>query len=133
MAILIDADVILKAERGLFNLEAWLSAHPTEEFKLAAISVAELWHGAESATGARLAMRQQFLQQIIASFDVVPYTCRTAMEHARLWAELGKTGEMIGTNDLILAATAIQTGSAVATFTRHRLVLVKGLTLIEPA
>jgi predicted nucleic acid-binding protein len=132
MAILIDADVILKAERGLFDLEAWLASRPTEEFKLAAITVAELGHGAESATGARMAVRQQFLQRIIASFDVVPYTCQTAMEHARLWAELGSAGEMIGTNNLILAATAIQTGNAVATFSKHRLVLVKGLNIIEP-
>jgi predicted nucleic acid-binding protein len=132
MAILIDADAILQAERGLFDLRAWLSAHPDEVFKVAAITVAELWHGAESATGARMAARQAFLQQISAIFDVVPYTSQTALVHARLWAEIDSSGQTIGSNDLILAATAIQTGNAVATFNKHRFVVIKGLNVIEP-
>jgi predicted nucleic acid-binding protein len=133
MVILIDADVLLQAERDLFDLESWLASRPLDEFKLAAITLAELGHGAESASGARLAMRQLFLQQIAVSFDIVPYSRQTALEHARLWAGLRSTGGMISSNDLILAATAIQSGSAVATFNKRRFALVKGLDLIEPA
>ena len=133
MAILIDADVILQAERGLFDLEAWLVAHPHETFKVAAITVAELWHGAASATGPRLATRQLFLRQLSDCFDIVPYTSQTAFEHARLWAEINSGGQTLGTNDLILAATAIQTGNALATFNKHRFTSVKGLHVIEPA
>jgi len=132
MAILIDADVLLQAERGLFDLEAWLSSQPLEEFKLAAITVADLWYGAESASGTHGAARQRFAQQIGASFDVVPYTRETAIEHARLRAELASGGQMIGSNDLILAAKAIQTGHAVATFQKRRFPAVKGLNFIEP-
>jgi tRNA(fMet)-specific endonuclease VapC len=132
MAILIDADVVIQAERGLFDLDAWLISQPQEEFKLAAITVAELWHGAERATDAHRAKRQRFLQRVFATFDTVPYTDQTGFVHARLWAELESHGQMIGAHDLILAATAIQTGNTVATFNRRHFGVVKGLKVIEP-
>jgi tRNA(fMet)-specific endonuclease VapC len=133
MAILIDADVIIQAERGLFDLDGWLICHSREEVKLAAITVAELWHGAERATGTHRAKRRLFLQRVFAAFSIVPYTEQTGFEHARLWAELESSGQMIGSHDLILAATAIQTGSDVATFNERHFSVVKGLRVIKPA
>ena len=72
MAILIDSDVIIQAERGIFDLDAWLISQPQEEFKLAAITVAELWHGVERATGVHRIKRRQFLQRVFATFEFVP-------------------------------------------------------------
>ena len=132
MAILIDADVIIQAERGIFDLDAWLNAQPLEEFKLAAITVAELSHGAMRASGVHRPERQPFLQALLSAFDFVPYTERTAFEHARLWAELESSGQMISSYDPILAATAIQLGFTLATFNKRRFAFVKGLHIIEP-
>jgi predicted nucleic acid-binding protein len=39
---------------------------------------------------------------------------------------------MIGYHDVIVAATAMERGSEVATFNRRRFAQVKGLTVIEP-
>jgi tRNA(fMet)-specific endonuclease VapC len=132
MAILIDSDVIIQAERGIFDLDAWLLSHPDEEFKLAAITVAELWHGVERATRIHKAKRRLFVERIFANFQFVPYTELVALEHARLWAGLESSGEMIGPHDLILAATALHTGSAVATFNVRHFSVVKGLKVIQP-
>jgi tRNA(fMet)-specific endonuclease VapC len=132
MAILIDADVILQAERGIFDLDGWLTSNPLEEFKLATITVAELWHGADRATGDHRAERQPFLERFLAAFDFVPYTEHTALEHARLWVELESSGKMIGSYELILAATAIQAGYTLATFNKRRFAAVKDLSVIEP-
>ena len=132
MAILIDSDVIIQAERGLFDLDAWLVSLPREEFKLAVITVAELWHGAERATGIHRTKRRLFLQRIFATFDFVPYGEQAAFEHARLWAELESKGQMIGAHDVILAAIALQMGSTVATFNVRHFSQVKGLKVIEP-
>ena len=132
MAILIDADVIIRAERGLFDLDKWLLSLPREEFKLAAITVAELWHGVERATGAHRAKRRLFLQQIFSIFDFVTYDERTALEHARLWAELESRGQVTGAHDMILAATALHTGNAVATFNTRHFASVRGLKVIKP-
>jgi tRNA(fMet)-specific endonuclease VapC len=132
MAILIDADVIIAAERGTFDLRRWLDSLPAEEFEVAAITVAELWHGVERARSAHRAKRQKFLQESLTTFDIIPYTDQTAFVHARLWAELESGGQIIGAHDLILAATALERGSAVATFNKRHFGVVQGLKVIEP-
>lgn len=133
MATLIDADVLIEAERGRLDLVAWLSARPTEEFKLAAITVAELWHGVERASGQQRTRRTNYLERILALFEIVPYTEATAMLHAKLWAELAARGQLIGAHDLILAATALAEGASVATFNARHLAQVPGLDLVSPA
>jgi tRNA(fMet)-specific endonuclease VapC len=132
MAILIDADVIIQAERGLFDLDRWLESLPQEEFKLAAITVAELWQGAEQAAGVHRAKRRLFLQRIFSIFDSVTYDASTAFTHARLWAELESRSQVTGSHDMILAATALHSGNAVATFNPRHFASVRGLKVIQP-
>ena len=132
MAIIIDADVIIRGEKGTFDLKGWLASRPVEEFEIAAITVAELWHGVERAAGARRAARQHYLQTISSLLPIIPYTEQTAYEHARIWAQLETAGKMIGYYDLIVAATAMERGSEVATFNKRHFALVTGLKVIEP-
>jgi tRNA(fMet)-specific endonuclease VapC len=132
MAIILDADVILRGEKGTFDLQRWVAARPDEQFEVAAITVLELWHGVERATGAHRAKRRQYLQTVLASLPVIPYTDQTAYEHARVWAELETSGKMTGYYDLIVAATALERGSEVATFNRRHFAQIRGLTVIEP-
>ncbi len=132
MAIILDADVIIRGEKGSFDLKNWLSGQPDELFELAAITVAELWHGLERATAAHRTRRLQYLRSVLAVLPVRPYTEQTAYEHARIWAELEAAGKMIGYYDLIVAATGLERGSQVATFNRRHFDSVSGLTVIEP-
>ena len=132
MAIILDADVIIRGEKGTYDLAGWLASHPDELFEVAAITVAELWRGVERATGTRKIKRQQFLQALLAVLPVRPYTERTAYEHARLWAELASAGRMIGYYDLIVAATAMERGSKVATFNERHFGQIPGLALFQP-
>lgn len=133
MAIILDADVIIRGERGDFDLRAWLARRPDDEFAVAAITVAELWHGVERATGARKHRRQEYLETVLAPLPIVPYTEATAYAHARIWARLSAAGTMIGYYDVIVAATALLRGDAVATFNRRPFEVVAGLQVIEPA
>src|SRR4029077_561518 len=116
MAIMLDADVLIRGEKGSFDLKHWLAGQPDEEVELAAITVAELWHGVERATPPHKKKRLQYLQAMLAILPVVPYTEQTAYAHARIWAELEAAGKMTGFYDLIVAATALERGSQVATF-----------------
>jgi hypothetical protein len=50
---MLDADVVIQGEKGAFDFNAWLARHTNERFELAAITVAELWHGVERATPRR--------------------------------------------------------------------------------
>jgi tRNA(fMet)-specific endonuclease VapC len=132
MAVLIDADVLIEGERGRFDLIAWLERQAAEEFALAAITVAELWHGVERADAAHRTRREQFVERIVATFEVVTYTESTAREHARLWAQLEMRGVMVGAHDQLLAATAMERGDAVATFNARHFSGIPNLRVIEP-
>src|SRR2546429_3899787 len=132
MAIVLDADVLIRGEKGSFDLKNWLATRSDDQFEVAAITVAELWHGVERATAPYRARRQQYLEAVLASLPIIPYTEQTAREHARIWAELEAAGKMIGFYDLIVGATALERGSDVATFNKRHFVRIRGLSVIEP-
>jgi tRNA(fMet)-specific endonuclease VapC len=132
MAVIIDADVIIAGERGTLDLQKWLSSQPGEEFEIAAVTVAELWHGVERASGKYRTTREQYLRGMLRAVPIVPYTEQTAYEHARLWAELEAAGKMIGYYDLIVGATALERDSAVATFNTRHFRQIRRLKVIEP-
>jgi predicted nucleic acid-binding protein len=132
MALIIDTDVIIRGERGLFDLPAWLEMQAGEDPQIAAITIAELWHGVQRATPPHRARREGYLKLIFETLAIVPYTEATAMGHARLWAELESSGKMIGYYDLMVAATALEHGSKVATFNNRHFSQVPGLKVIVP-
>ncbi len=132
MAFLIDADVIIQAQRRAIDLEAWLQSHPDDEIKLAAITVAELTRSVERATGVHRDKRQKYLQAVLAVFEIVPYSEKAAVEHARLWADVEAAGQRMSPHDLILAATAKESGATIVTFNTRRFAAVPGLTVLKP-
>ena len=132
MAIILDADVVIRGEKGDFDLRGWVALHTKEQFAVAAITVAELWHGVERASGIHRTRREQYLRTVLAALPVIAYTEDTAYFHARIWAELQAAGKMIGYYDLIVAATALERGSTVATFNRRHFAAVTGLKVIQP-
>ena len=132
MAIILDADVIIRGERGTFDLQRWLLAQADEQFEIAAITLAELWHGVERATGTHRTSRERYLRALLEALPIIPYTELTALEHARIWASLEFTGKMVGFYDLILAATAMERGSTVATFNERHFSQIRGLKMIAP-
>lgn len=130
--IIIDTDVVIRGERGLFDLPSWLETQAHNGPAIAAITVAELWHGVERATTAHRPRRAAYLDMITEGLPILPYTEATALEHARVWAELESSGKMIGYYDLIVAATALEHGRVVATFNRRHFENIDGLEVIEP-
>lgn len=132
MAIILDAGVIIQGEKGRFDLENWIASRSADAFEIAAITIAELWHGVERGKGVNRVERNNYLNTVLKPVTVIPYTEHTAYEHARIWAELESSGRMIGFYDLIVAATALERGSQVATFNKRHFAQVKGLDVIEP-
>jgi predicted nucleic acid-binding protein len=73
-----------------------LDSQTGQDLEIAAITVAELWHGGERATAAHRAKRERYLRTVLERLDVIAYTEATAFVHARLWADLESSGNMIG-------------------------------------
>lgn len=84
MAIVLDADVVTRDEKGSFDLAHWLTPRPNHQFEIAAITVAELWHGVERANGSHQGRRQQYLQTILDLIPVIAYTEQTAYHPSAL-------------------------------------------------
>jgi tRNA(fMet)-specific endonuclease VapC len=133
MAIMLDAGVIIRGERGTLDLAAWMTQHEDDGFEVAAITVAELWHGVERASGEHRGRRERYVRSILEELPMIPYTETTALQHARIWARLESSGRMIGDYDMIVAATALERGSVVATFNERHFRQVPGLKVIKPA
>jgi tRNA(fMet)-specific endonuclease VapC len=132
MVILIDADVIIEAERGRFPLDQWMVSRPEDDFQCAAITIAEMWHGVERATAQYKRQRQLFLEALFSVLTPIEYTASTAREHARIWAQQERKGTMSGAHDLILAATALEHDAVVATFNKKHFSAIPGLKLLVP-
>jgi tRNA(fMet)-specific endonuclease VapC len=132
MAIMLDADVVIRGEKGTFDLRTWVASRAKDRFEVAAVTVAELWHGVERSSGPHRAARQLYLRDVLEALPIIPYTEQTAYEHARIWAALESAGRMIGSYDLIVAATALERGSEVATFNPRHFGQIEGLQIIEP-
>ena len=88
-----------------------------------------VWSALQEFTKGR---REAYLGAFVAGVPILPYTESTALYHAHLWAELASAGKMIGLYDLIVAATALEHGTAIATFNRRHFSRVPGLTIIQP-
>jgi predicted nucleic acid-binding protein len=132
MAIILDTDVIIRGEKGIFDLRGWVASRTEDQFEVAAITIAELWHGVERASGTHRSRREQYLRAFLTAVPIIAYTEQTAYLHARIWADLLQRGKMIGYYDIVLAATALERGSTVATFNRRHFDSISGLRLIEP-
>jgi tRNA(fMet)-specific endonuclease VapC len=132
MATLIDSSVLIAIERQRLNLEALLAEHAEEEVAIATITAAELLHGVHRAKTARQRTRREaFVEQVLANVAVVPFDLVVARVHARLWAQLAAKGVTVGIHDLLIAATALATGSAVATRDDRSFPRIPGLPIVR--
>jgi predicted nucleic acid-binding protein len=64
---------------------------------LAAITASELLVGVHLAGDpARMARRQAWVEQVLATFPTLPFDLPVARVHARLWSDLRSSGQGIG-------------------------------------
>ncbi|OFV88489.1 MAG: hypothetical protein A3J75_05595, partial [Acidobacteria bacterium RBG_16_68_9] len=116
MGILIDASVLIAAERAALDLEHVLTGQEDTEISISAITAAELLHGVHRApAGQRRTQREAFVERLLEHLPVLAFDLVAARIHARVWAELAAKGVAVGERDLLIAATAMARGFAVAT------------------
>jgi len=130
MAVLIDASILIEAERGRLNLEPHVARHGEEEAYLSVVTASELLHGVHRAVEPDVrARRSAFVEGILERFAVLPVDLACARAHAQLWAELSRAGNLIGPHDLWLAATCVARGLTMVTANVREFACVPGLEL----
>lgn len=129
--MILDTSVLIAAERRTIRFEAFLEKLGDEPVAMAAITASELLHGCHWATDAGTrARRSAFVDSLLDIIPVLPFGLPEARRHAALWADLVREGAMIGPHDLLIAATALARGEALATLNHREFARVPGLRLI---
>jgi tRNA(fMet)-specific endonuclease VapC len=132
VATLIDASVLIAAERGLLDWDRVVAEHGTTEVGLAAITASELLHWVHRATSGRIpALREAFVEQVLTRLPVIPFDLFVARVHARICAELAVKGISVGIHDLLIGTTALATGSRVATRDARSFPRIPGLDFVK--
>jgi tRNA(fMet)-specific endonuclease VapC len=130
MGVLIDAGVLIEAERGRLDLASRVTDRPDEEAFVSVITASELLHGVHRAAQAdQRARRAAFVEGLLQRLPVLDVDLATARAHARTWADLAAAGERIGPHDLWLAATCIAHGLTPITANVREFARVPGLRL----
>jgi len=131
MGLIVDTCIFILAERGKgISLSALLAIE--EPLGLSAITLCELLIGSNLSTiPARAAERKQMAEAIASVLPVYPYTADIARIHAPIVATLMRTGNIIGGNDSIIAATAIAHGMGVMTTNVDEFSRIEGLRIVE--
>ena len=125
---LLDTNILVDFLRGRLPLtRADLEASDPSRFKISAVVEAELRYGAAHS---RFPERNLALvERLIAPFEVLPFDSAAAREYARIREELAREGQLIGPNDLLIAATASATGATLVTNNLREFRRVRGLAV----
>jgi predicted nucleic acid-binding protein len=131
VGVIFDASLLVAAERRVIRFEPLLETLADEPVGIAAISAAELLHGCQRAreAGTR-ARRWAFVEAVLEVLPVLPFGLIEARRYAELWSELLRAATLIGPHNLMIGATALAGGHAVATLNRHEFERVPGLRLV---
>lgn len=131
MGLILDSSPLIADEKGKFDLPAFLATRD-DPVVVAAITASELLHGVHRAPDARRRQkRSERVEWLLSKFETIPFALDEARHHARIWAELASSGKMIGSHDLLIAATALSLGYTLATLNFDEFVRVPGLVLVE--
>jgi tRNA(fMet)-specific endonuclease VapC len=117
MTYLIDTNIfiILLKHKGPdgWRISEKLAREPEAEICTSSIVEAELWHGAEKYEVP--VDRRAQLATLLGPYHSLPFDSRCVPHYAKIRHSLEKQGQLIGANDLLIAATALAHGLTLVT------------------
>jgi predicted nucleic acid-binding protein len=132
LGIVLDSTVLIRGERETATVTQVLqkvqSIFGDAEMSLSAMSAAELVHGIWRArTPETRARREEFVEEVFARVPVRSISLRIARIAGQIDAQARAHGTTIPTADLLIGATALELGFAVATSNPRHFRLIPGL------
>lgn len=114
MGLLIDTSALVALERDALTWDDLEDPTGDEPLALPAIVLAELLAGVHLAdTPGRASTRRAKIDALSQRLPVLPFGAGAADGWARIFSELHRGGTSIPSNDLIVAATALELGFGV--------------------
>ena len=104
-----------------------LISHQPGDVGISSITLAELVLGAEKS--AQLERNMSALQQFLLPLELADFDQRAALAYGKIRAELERSGQIIGSMDMLIAAHAISLDAILVTNNIREFQRVNGLTL----
>jgi len=113
MKYFLDTNVII----DMFNirdqrLKDRIYHTPVKDIKIPSLVKGELLYGIQNDPRSKKA---DDLKVLFSTYEVVPFDSDASEEYARIRYELRSKGELIGPNDMIIAATVLSNGGILVT------------------
>jgi tRNA(fMet)-specific endonuclease VapC len=125
---LLDTNACIRVLNGTSpQLVERLRLHDPAEIRLCAVVKSELAFGARNGT--RVAENLSLLERFYAPFVSLPFDDRCADQYGMIRADLARSGDLIGPNDLLIAATARAHDLTLVTHNAREFSRVVGLRL----
>ena len=102
-------------EYGYFNI------------KLSTIVIAELMHGAYKSKRTEETLSDT--EEFIAGFEIIPFDYDAAVAYGKIKASLERKGQVIGPNDMLIAAVALSRNAVLVTNNTREFSRIDGLKL----
>lgn len=129
MALILDTNFVIAAEREARRGEsgqahAFLAAHPDEEFFITFTVAGELACGISAAT-------RVVWQRLIQPYAILEWEQEVSFVYGEIYRQLAAKGNLIGTNDLWIAATALHHGLPIVTQNHDEFARVDHLQVVR--
>jgi tRNA(fMet)-specific endonuclease VapC len=106
-----------------------VAAAPAGSVHVCSVVIGELVYGAHHGAPANLAKNLALIADVQLQFVSLPFEDAAADAYGRLRARLAAKGQLIGPNDLLIAAIALATGCTLVTNNTREFKRVPGLTV----
>lgn len=128
MGLILDTNFIITAERearrGLVGrADQFLASHTGETFFITSTVAGELACG-------QSASRRADWERLCRPYPVLAWTREVSWQYGEIYRNLAPKGQLIGANDLWIAATALAHGMSVVTNNKEEFERVPGLDVI---
>jgi tRNA(fMet)-specific endonuclease VapC len=100
---------------------------PIEQQCMSVVTYAELLYGVELSSQKKT--NQAAVEILARHINILDWTQKAATQYAKIRADLKKTGNMVGANDLMIAAHALSLGAKVVTNNTKDFERIKGLAI----
>ena len=105
MKYLVDTNILIYLMNGKSSkLQQKFTRRNVEQFCISSITVAELLYGAKKSI--KVDQNTNAAIKILSPFEIIDFSSLDAMEYADIRSTLEKAGNVIGPNDLLIAAQA---------------------------
>ena len=110
-------------------IDKFLSLNQNDKIFISSITIAELFYGLEKSKSQKKEQNRDALIKFLTPFEIVTYDENSAIEYAKIRAKLEKNGEIIGSNDMLIASQAKDLGYILVTNNTKEFQRVNGLII----